>query len=554
MTHLHIDCEIGTVATRTRFGGQRRWRSKAGRTGERALLVLGFGAGVWAGAFTGAASGEILQPAGRYETGTYGVSSVEIIAAAPKSGPVFVLDAYELVVRKLLLRVSDKGQVVFEPVAMEGFPAGLGEPTAIAASADRLAVAYADGDALAVWIADHAGNEIARVPLQGDYINALAFSPDGTRLVGLIRGAVSVSGGAFTSSGPRRDDPDGLVFMISKIEDDPRVTLAKFGDAALATEAPFRLAGGANLSSAAEPDAIFFGAASDSAWITLSRNNAVARFDLDAGAVTSLWSLGAKDFSTPGNGIDLVADGVAAIGPAEVRGLYMPQGLAVLEDAQGAAPLLVSANTGDDRDASAVRVEDADLDTAVAASLKQAGYSGVLISKWDGDIDGDGEIETPYIYGGRSIAVWSAGGALIWDSGALIEEKTAQSLGPHFNSSAFANTGNDESSEDFGPAPSDVLVTQSGGRRIAIAALRSVGALAVFDLRDPRAPAWVELVSLRNFSVSDEDLYTSEGLSRAGALGPVRLALTEVETARGVERFVLVASQTSGTIDALRLE
>lgn len=179
-----------------------------------------------------------------------------------------------------------------------------------------------------------------------------------------------------------------------------------------------------------------------------------------------------------------------------VLGMYMPDGIAALSAA--GETFFVTGNEGDARNEDR-RIGALNLDPLAfpnAADLQRNAALGRLnASSIDGDLDGDGALERLHVYGARSFSVWDAAGNLVWDSGSEFERLTAQLTPELFN----ANNGNpanwDERSDDKGPEPEGITVGVVAGRPYAFVGLeRAGGGVMVYDLSDPRQPAFVEYV------------------------------------------------------------
>src|SRR6185503_7711029 len=163
--------------------------------------------------------------------------------------------------------------------------------------------------------------------------------------------------------------------------------------------------------------------------------------------VTSIMALGTKDHSLAGNGVDASdQDGAINIRPWPIKGMYMPDSIAAYTF-QGQTYLVMS-NEGDALDwpgfREDVRVSTLTLDPTAfpnAAELKQTNNLGRLaVSKVDGDIDGDGDFDELYAYGGRSFSIRTALGDLVYDSGDQFEQITAALYPTRFNASSVNNT------------------------------------------------------------------------------------------------------------------
>jgi len=225
--------------------------------------------------------------------------------------------------------------------------------------------------------------------------------------------------------------------------------------------------------------------------------------------------LGLVRFNQP-NGLDASDRDDSAGGPAikiqnwPVFGMFMPDAIAAFETDDGV--YYITANEGDASDlyGDSQTIADLDLDSTVfptAATLQSNANLGRLkASNVDGDLDGDGDFDRLYAYGGRSFSIWDSSGTLVYDSGEWLEQLTAALTPALFN----ANNGDpdkvDQRSDDKGPEAEGVTVGVIADHTYAFVGLeRAGGGVMVFDVSNPRAPHFVQYVR------SDADI-SPEGL------------------------------------------
>lgn len=181
------------------------------------------------------------------------------------------------------------------------------------------------------------------------------------------------------------------------------------------------------------------------------------------------------------------------IQPWPVFGMYMPDGIASFS--VGDAVFYVTANEGDARSDPA-RINSLNLDPTAfpnAAALKNnAALSRLNASSIDGDVDGDGDYDRLYVYGGRSFTIWDAAGNVAFDSGDAFEQITAAQTPALFNANDGAASKWDERSDDKGPEPEGATVGTIAGRPYAFIGLeRAGGGVMVYDLDNPRQPQFI---------------------------------------------------------------
>lgn len=271
-------------------------------------------------------------------------------------------------------------------------------------------------------------------------------------------------------------------------------------------------------------------------WVGLQENNAVARFDLDAGGWTAVVPLGGIIQTVDASD----RDGAVRIDDP-VFGLCMPDAIAsyVVDGRR----YLVTANEGDRRGYDEARFAEAEIDPGVRALLDLAygdcaGSSGLgrlMVSTTDGDTDGDGDIDLPTMFGTRSFSIWDERGERVFDSGSAFEVVTAALVPDRFNSDGDAGSF-DTRSDNSGPEPEGLALAEVDGRVLALIGLERVGGVMMYDITDPAGARFLQ--------------YCPLGDESHPAAGPEGLALV---VAGGV-RYLVVSCEQSGTIEVLRLE
>jgi 2',3'-cyclic-nucleotide 2'-phosphodiesterase (5'-nucleotidase family) len=179
-----------------------------------------------------------------------------------------------------------------------------------------------------------------------------------------------------------------------------------------------------------------------------------------------------------------------------VLGLYQPDAIAAFS-ANGET-YYITANEGDTRDEDE-RVADLTLDATAfpnAAELQLEENLGRLnVSSVDGDVDGDGDYDQLYTYGGRSFSIWDSAGNLVFDSGDAIARITAELTPELFN----ANNGDpaefDQRSDDKGAEPEGVTIGIVDGKVLAFIGLeRAGGGVLVYDVSNPVEPEFIQYI------------------------------------------------------------
>ncbi|MEM1416972.1 MAG: choice-of-anchor I family protein [Myxococcota bacterium] len=549
----------------------------------------------------GPSSGLIAELNGGFITQMFDVGAFEIITYDRVSQLIFGVD-------------SDRGTVrVHDPVALIFFPPRIAElqPTvdgavvtsstlrgvnsvdsangilAVAASADPVT----DPGVVAFYNADNllflGAVEVGANP------DCVEFTPDGSRLIVANEGepdASSIDVSAFPIFDPTEiTDPEGSVSII----DVPAVD-GDFTSLTVRT-ADFRAFNGMEDELSAEgvrfPGRAFnplttvamdfepeyVATNGTTAWVTLQEANAIAVVDLETATVTDIFGLGVKDHSVQRMGLDASdRDGIGGgpgvnIRPWPIVGAYMPDTIKYYET--GGRGFLVTANEGDGRElevevagedevlfADEVRIADLTLDPGAypnAAELQRESALGRLNgSAVDGDIDGDGDIDQLWSFGGRSFSIWDAEtGEQIYDSGDDFELLTSVIYGTNFNNDNDANDG-DGRSDNKGPEPEALEVGFFSFRWYAFVGLERMGGFLVYDITSPSDPIFNYYspgAAFRNFDSNLEELVTSGSLDQPD-LAPESFVYIDNFSSPSGNGLLLTSNEVSGTLGIFSLQ
>ncbi|MVN75654.1 T9SS type A sorting domain-containing protein [Hymenobacter sp. HMF4947] len=387
----------------------------------------------------------------------------------------------------------------------------------------------------------------------------ITFSPDGRYVLTANEGEPNA---AYTA------DPEGSVSVIDVSGGvgsltQANVTTAGFaaynGQAAALRAQGIRIYGGlagapSTVAQDLEPEYVAVSADSQTAYITLQENNAIAVLDLATKQITALRPVGYSDHRQPGRSLDAsdqTTDVLLANWP--IKGMRQPDAIATFE-VNGTAYLL-TANEGDARDyagfSEQVRLGTTStsapyvLDPTVfpnAALLKNNNVLGRLnVTNKLGDTDGDGDFDEIYAFGGRSFSIYTAAtGAEVHDSGNLLERVTAAdaTYGSLFN----ASNGYGEApvrknrSDDKGPEPEGVTTGRIGANLYAFVSMERVGGVLVFNINNPASPVLETYVNNRSLTAGTGDL---------GPEGIVFIAAADSPTG---QPLLLLANEVSSTV------
>ena len=166
-----------------------------------------------------------------------------------------------------------------------------------------------------------------------------------------------------------------------------------------------------------------------------------------------------------------------------------------------------------------------------------------------------------YSFGARSFSIWSDSGALVWDSGAEIEQFLASAdckLGKsrnidcktYFNSNHEEGNAFDNRSDNKGPEPEGVTVGKIGNKTFAFIGLERMGGVLVYDITDPTKPFRIDYLNTR------EDWTTANPatvLGTVGDLGPEGLAFISAAQSPNGKPLLLVGNEVSGTTAVLQI-
>ncbi len=253
-----------------------------------------------------------------------------------------------------------------------------------------------------------------------------------------------------------------------------------------------------------EPEYIAVEKDGSRAFVTLQEANAIAVLDLSTNAFTEVIGLGAKDFSLPENIVDPKDNNAVDFVAANARGLYMPDGV-VAYKVRGRT-YLVLANEGDFREDNVDRSTAGNAPYSAAAPLDRLRISNA-----------DSSPGNLFAAGARSLSIRDAEGALVYDSGSILDTE-AHKRGVY----------DDGRSRDKGVEPEGVALMDIAGRTYAFVGLERAtsSAIAVFDITDPHDVEFLDMI------VTPGDL-SPEGLAAFELRGEFYLAIANEVPAIG---------------------
>ncbi len=485
-----------------------------------------------------------LTPLGTYATGQFDESAAEIVAYDSQSQRLFVVNAQSAAVDVLDIRNPNRPTLLF---SIDVTPYGnVANSVDVSNGVVAIAVEVESGGAQQpgnVAFFNVNGGFLRTIPV-GALPDALTFTPDGQRLV-------------VANEGEPNDeytvDPEGSISVIDLSNGLEQATVATADFTAFNSQVDALRARGvrifgpnATVAQDLEPEFVTVTPDSSTAVVTLQENNAVAVVDLETATVTEIRPLGVKDAAQLGNGFDASdRDGRVDIRNHPVFGLYQPDAIDTFT--VGGSTYFITANEGDARDydgfSEEARVKDLTLDPGHfpnASELQADSNLGRLKTTTTlGDLDGDGDVDQIFAFGGRSFTVWDTVGNVVFDSGEQLERITLANNAEFFNSTNDENNF-DNRSDDKGPEPEAVTVGQINGEPHVFVGLERVGGVAVFNLSNPAAPEFVQYVNNRDFSGDPE-------AGTAGDLGPEDIEFIGAAESPIGRSLLAVSNEVSGT-------
>ena len=497
-----------------------------------------------------------LTPLGAYRTNLFDEGAVEIAAYDPRTRRAFLTFAQQP--RVEVVDLSDPMQPTLVDT-IDLTPWGeTAHATSVSVRDGVLAVAVPQGEddtapGKALFF-DTNGTLLSQVTV-GALPDMITFTPDGDLVLTANEGQPNQ---AYTF------DPEGSVSIIDMKRGARSLTQASVTTAGFAAfndrrlDRSIRIFGpGATVAQDLEPESIAVSRDSNTAWVTLQENNAIAVLDLRRKRVVDLFGLGFKNHSRPGRGLDGGRDdGAIRINAWPVLGMYQPDAIATFR--HRGDTYLVTANEGDVREYDglnapkpsgtgdeSVEIEDIALDPTAfpdAATLKSRslGIGRLKVTSFDGDIDGDGDYDRLHPFGARSFTIWSEHGRPVFDSGDALEQITAAAFPQNFNASNTNNTLDDRS-DDKGPEPEGVTVASLFGRTYVFVMLERISGIVVYDISEPRRPSFVQYINTRNFAVPPSS-------PDAGDVGPESAQVIAADDSPTGTPLLMVSNEVSGSL------
>lgn len=450
-----------------------------------------------------------LQLLGSFSNSLTGTNSAEIVVHDPTTQRLFIANSAG---NKLdivnFINPSSPSLIASVPLST------LGNINSVAVKNGTVAVALENNtnpqDSGKVAFFDANGNFIKSVKT-GMMPDMVCFNHAGTRVLTANEGEPNANYSVSPSN-----DPDGSITIIDITPGVQNITQANVshitftaynGQESSLKAQGIRIFGPHNIASKDfEPEYITISPDDSKAWVTLQENNAIAEISLTTYSINWIKALGSKDYNTALNAMD-VSDQTSGVNISNfpVKSFFQPD--AVYSYSLGGNVYLVMANEGDARNYATFseerRVSQLNLDPTLFPNPSELKHNSVLgrlrCTNKSGDIDNDGDIDTIFVFGGRSFSIWNAQtGSLVYDSRNDFERITANnSFSVMFNASNTTLVKKDRS-DDKGPEPEGVAIGKIGNNVYAFIALERIGGVMVYDITNPSTPVFVTYVNNRS--------------------------------------------------------
>lgn len=494
-----------------------------------------------------------LEPVGTYTTGIFDDKGAQILDYHGPSKRLFITNGADKTIDVISIQQVDSPQLMFQ-IPFDGAPPSV----AVHPNKELIAVAV-EGEE----VTDRGTVEFYTV--DGEYLGSVVVGPLPDMLVWTRDGRkvlVANEGEPTNTEYEPEDgvfvDPEGSISIITlgpgkplqrKIENAKvvEVGFVKFNDKKEELlEKGVRIYGpGATVAQDLEPEYITLGSGNRFAYVTLQENNAIAKIDVLKEEIIDIFSAGYKDHSMEGNGLDASnKDNGINIQNWPVCGMNQPDAIdSFTVDDQ---LYLIIANEGDARDFEEKRAAKLDLSDVFGTleeieELQENENLGRLkvTTAFPATKDDEGNYTSLYSYGGRSFSILDAEGNLVFDSGDLLEQITAELLPDYFNSTDD-ETDFDDRSDDKGPEPEHVNVGKLYGHTIAFVGIERIGGIMAFDVSDPANPTFLDYVNNRNFEAYPES-------PEAGDLGTEGVLFIPARRSPNGCPLVVAAHEISGS-------
>ena len=384
---------------------------------------------------------------------------------------------------------------------------------------------------------DTNGKVLSSPDILGVLPDSVTFAPNGTTALVAIEGQpVCAKDDPATTAKEDTDylkasDPEGGVSIVDLTN--PAAPVVKFAGFKQFNVAQMKAKGIAvssvvnNVAKDFEPE--FITAVDNKyAYVTIQEANAIGKLDIEAASFESVTRAFESKLSVTARDTSDRDSGAGPRNYANVVGASQPDAIASFK--VGSGHYFVTANEGDAREYTCLnddqRGSSLKVDTRRFPNWSTLSASAALgrakVNPTIGDRDGDGDIDTIHLRGSNSMTMYRNGIAL-WDSGELLDQIQIKAFGvaningSHSLSSdkSTMNYVGQDRSDDKGAEPEGVAVGMVGNTRVAILGLERMTALAIFDITQPRSPAfqeWLQMLPAKATPAKDVKHWSPEGI------------------------------------------
>ena len=186
---------------------------------------------------------------------------------------------------------------------------------------------------------------------------------------------------------------------------------------------------------------------------------------------------------------------------------------------------------------------------------KSTGIGRLNVTSFQGRHEWGRQDRQALSFGSRSFSIWSADGALIFDSGDALEHITRRRDPNNFNASNTSNAS-DNRSDDKGPEPEGLTVARLFGRAYVFIVLERIGGVMVYEVSESDSRRrFVQYINTAQFRREPEqprrpetrDLKAARSSSESSANGSPLLLVSqrsERHPARLPDRPVKISKRT----------
>ncbi|MBX9852802.1 MAG: choice-of-anchor I family protein [Cytophagaceae bacterium] len=290
-----------------------------------------------------------------------------------------------------------------------------------------------------------------------------------------------------------------------------------------------------------EPEYAAISADSRTAWITLQENNAVAIVDVQGKFIRSIAALDSRGFEVSSARVPALS--------CPVKGIFQPDGITSFN--LNGKTYLVTANEGDVRHYEGFKEiiklgsDDYKLDEKkypASTQMKDKENLGKLnVNKYEGDLDGDGDIDEIFCYGSRSFSIWDSSMTKLYDSGDDFKKIACENEQYCKFNERFEEIKENNKLDNRGPEPESVVTGKIGKNIYAFITLERYGGVMVYNITDPVNPYFIQYIN------SNEK--GSEAESR-----PEGILFIPASNSPSGKNMVIVANEGTSVIDIYEIK